>query len=317
MSTPEDPASGDVDVVIVSYRTPDLVLDCIESVRRAGGRSVTVVDNASGDETVDRIRAEHPSVRVVESDHNVGYGAAVNTGAAAGTAPVILVLNGDTLVQPGAIEAFRDHFREAPATALVGPTIRRTDGSLQHSTYPFPSLLDAVVGETGLHLLFGRIRGVRERLLRTWSHDRVRAVDWVVGAAFAVRRSAFEAIGGFDEQYFMYSEEVDLCRRLQDAGHTVEFAPLTVVTHVGEASAKQHRHAMERERQSSAVRYLRLHASPAGATALLRFQRIVTMLRALRDLAASCVGRPEVRERRREEAASRWRLVRERDLWVL
>lgn len=316
MSTTEDPASADVDVVIVSYRTPDLVLDCIDSVLAAGAESVTVVDNASGDETVERIVAEHPSVRLLVNERNVGYGAAANAGAATGDAPVILVLNGDTLVRPGALQAFDHHFRNAPRSALVGPTIRRTDGSLQHSTYPFPSLFDAILGETGLHLLIGRVGFLRERFHRTWSHDRVRSVDWVVGAAFAVRRSAFESVGGFDERYFMYSEEVDLCRRLHDAGHIVEFAPLTVVTHVGEASAKQHRDAMERERQASAVRFLRSHAPPAQAIALLTFQRAVTALRAARDAALSFVSRGHVRYRRRREAAARWELVRERELWI-
>lgn len=315
VSTPGDLTSADVDVVIVSYRTPDLVLDCIESVVAASPRTITVVDNASGDGTVERVRSRHPDVRVVANDRNLGYGAAANAGAAVGDGPVVLVLNGDTLVEPNAAGAFGEHFRRSPEAGLVGPVIRRTDGSLQRSTYPFPSLADAVLGETGLHILIGRIPFVRERFLRTWSHDRTRSVDWVVGAAFAVRRSAFEAIGGFDEGYFMYSEEVDLCRRMHDAGHDVEFAPLTVVTHVGEASAKQDRHAMDRERQSSAVRYLRCHASSRSAAALLSFQRLVTLLRTVRDLLLSIVGAPDQRRARRAEAEARWRLLRERALW--
>ena len=312
---PTDRGVAGIDIVVVSHRTPDLVMDCVDAALAAHPGRVVVVDNASADGTVDQVCGAFPDVDVLANERNVGFGTAVNQGIASTSAPYVLVLNGDTTIEPALLDALVRHLDERPGVGLVGPVLRRTDGSLQHSTFHFPSFVDSVVAETGLQLLVLRIPGLRERFLRTWSHDRIRRVDWVVGAAFAVRRTAFDAVDGFDEDFFMYSEEVDLCRRLADAGHVVEFAPLGVVTHVGEASARQAAEEMERERQRSAVRYLRKHETPRRAVRLLRFLRAVTALRAGRDLAFGLLGTRHERSRRRHEARARWRQVLDPDLW--
>lgn len=303
-------------MVIVSYRTPDLVFDCAHSAIAAGATTVVVVDNASGDGTVAEL-SDVDGVTVLANSHNRGYGAAANQGLAATTSPVVLIANGDTLIPADLLHAIDRRMADRPEVALMGPTIRRTDGSLQHSTFPFPSIADSLIGETGLQLLIGRTPWLRERFLRTWSHDRPRAVDWVVGAAFAVRRAAMDEVGGFDEDYFMYSEEVDLCRRLADRGHLVEYAPVGVVTHVGEASAVQDAENMARRRQQSAVRFLRSHETPARARRLLALLRCISALRYVRDVVFTLVGPPEDRPRRRREAQARWSRVRERELWTV
>lgn len=301
--------------MIVSHNTRDLVLDCVRSASVASPASITVVDNASADGTVDALAGLGADITVIANTENNGYGAAVNQAMATGRAEFVLVLNGDTVVQPDSSVALAAHLHAHPRTALLGPIIRRTDGSIQKSTYPFPSLLDTLVGETGLQLALARIPAIRERFLRTWSHDRARAVDWVVGAAFVIRRATFDQIGGFDEGYFMYSEEVDLCRRLVDAGHVVEFAPVTEVVHVGEASAAQDRSRMDRERQRSAVRYLRTHETPRRARRLLAALRLITALRCGRDHLLAMTSRGDDARRRRSEATAKAALVREHALW--
>src|SRR5205807_4308376 len=135
-----------------------------------------------------------------------------------------------------------------------------------------------LLGETGMHLVVRRVPVLRERLHRTWSHTAARRVPWVVGASLAIRRRAFEQVGGFDEAYFMYWEEVDLCRRLEREGFETHFAPVTTVVHLGEASTGD-RTASMRQRLLSQRRFLLQHASPRSAALVLSLFRMIAAAR--------------------------------------
>jgi GT2 family glycosyltransferase len=307
------PPETDLTVVIVSYNTRAAVLDCVSSVRAANASKVVVVDNGSTDGTVDQLAARFPDVDVIVEPDNPGYGAAANRGAAHCDSDAFLLLNGDTRVDPATIGLLLDYLRDHPDVGVVGPRMIGTDDELQRTTFPFPSTLDVVVGETGLGLLLRRVPIVRDHLLRTWDHSHPRAVPWVVGAALAIRRSAFESVGGFDESFFMYGEEVDLCRRLADRGHLTHYAPVTTVVHIGAASAEQNDHAMQRQRLVSGQRLLRLYETPARRAVHLQLLRMIVALRAARDVAFG-LGSPAGSERR-EAARARWALVREAALW--
>jgi GT2 family glycosyltransferase len=272
-----------------------------------------VVDNGSTDGTVEQIARCFPDVEVLVQPDNPGYGAAANRGAERCESDAFLLLNGDTHVDPTTIGRLHDYLREHPSVAIVGPRLVGTNGKLQHSTFPFPSTLDVLVGETGLLHVLRRVPIVRDRLLRTWDHSRARAVPWVVGAVLAIRRDAFEAVGGFDEQFFMYGEEVDLCWRLAAAGYATHYAPVTTVVHIGAASATQDARNMQRERLVSGQRLLRLHESHGRRAVHLQLLRLIVALRAARDLAFAAV--PASRPQRRANAAAGWTLVRERELW--
>ena len=303
-------------VAVVSFDTKRVLEACLESVVAAQPAEVVVVDNGSTDGSIELVGERFPTARLIVNDANRGYGAAANQAVAACSSPVVLLLNSDTVLARDAPRALGSYLQARPQVAVAGPRLRNPDGSLQRSTYPFPHAADTVLGETGLHLLVGRIPLLRERFWRTWSHDVSRRVPWVLGAALAIRRSAFEAVGGFDEDFFMYGEDVDLCRRMHDAGFEVHFAPVTTVTHVGGSSTANHDAAMRREFLVSKGRYLSRHAPAPNAARLLAVLRAVAAARMVRDALALRIARSgEERERLRRSHAGWKAVLAERALW--
>lgn len=303
-------------VAVVSFNTRELLERCLRSVAAAGAATVVVVDNGSTDGSIELVREQFAGVRLVVMERNHGYGAAANVAFAACDAPALLLLNSDTVVAPDVLAVLARHLAEHPGAAIVGPRLANPDGSLQPSTFPFPSPPDLLMGETGLHLLVRRVPRLRERWLRTWSHDEARAVPWVIGAALAIRRGPFEAVGGFDESYFMYWEEVDLARRLADAGYGTHFEPATTVMHVGEASTAQHAAGMRREWLAGQRRYLCCHERRGRVALFLRMQRVLNLTRVARDRMRRVVARdPARRELLDASLTARRTLLAERELW--
>jgi GT2 family glycosyltransferase len=274
-----------------------------------------VVDNGSTDGSIELVRERFARVRLLVSQRNRGYGAAANAAIEACETPAVLVLNSDTRLEPEALTTLGRYLDEHPRAAVVGPRLVNADGSLQRSTYPFPSAGDTLLGETGLHLVVRRIPWLRERSWRTWSHDRACQVPWVLGAALVIRRSAFEAVGGFDEAFFMYGEEVDLCRRLAAAGFEVHYAPVTSVVHLGGASTAARAQAMQREYLLSKRRYLTGHEPRPRARRVLFVLRAIVFARLVRDSARLLAAGGGERRRMRAAVAGWRQLLGERELW--
>jgi N-acetylglucosaminyl-diphospho-decaprenol L-rhamnosyltransferase len=303
-------------VVVVSFEPPDMLAACLESVRETAPVETVVVDNGSREDSIALVRERFPAARLVVNERNRGYGAAANQGIFSCSAPAVLLLNTDTLLEPDAIAVLGRYLAENPRAAIVGPRLANADGTLQRSTYPFPSVADTLLGETGLHLLVRRAPLIRRLSLRTWNHDAARRVAWVLGAALAIRRSAFEAVGGFDEDFFMYGDEVDLCRRLSAAGFETHFAPATTVTHLGGASTATRASEMRREFLVSKRRYLVRHESPRAASRILWIMRAVVLARVLRDaVRLRLAGESEDREQLRQSIDDSKALLRDRGLW--
>ena len=229
-----------VAAVIVNYNGGDYLLGCTESLRQAGVHNVVVADNASSDDSIARLRAADPTAAVVETGANYGYGGGVNRGAAA-VPPgpdVLLVCNADLVLQPESVSTLVAALDADPALGLVGPRIDNSDGTLYPSARTFPHLTDAV-GHAFLGMLAPNNRFTRRYRLLDWDHKTARRVDWVSGACFAIRRELFERIGGFNEDYFMYLEDVDICRRASAAGAAVAYEPDALVIHVQGVSTDQ------------------------------------------------------------------------------
>jgi GT2 family glycosyltransferase len=300
---------------IVSFNTRGLLDACLESVAAAHPTETVVVDNASTDGSIELVRERYGGVKLIVCERNRGYGAAANRAIGACAAAYVLLLNSDTVLAPDALRTLETYLDHHPRAAVVGPRLVYPDGTLQRSTYPDPSVADTLLGETGLHLLTSRLPYLSERSLRTWRHDVARPVPWVLGAALAIRREAFEAIGGFDEGFFLYGEEVDLCRRLAAAGYETHFAPVTSVVHVGGASTRLHPGA-QREYLVSNRRNLVAHEGHATAARVLATLRAITGARLLRDAVRVRVTRDVERRRRLEASVMGYKgLLRERDLW--
>jgi N-acetylglucosaminyl-diphospho-decaprenol L-rhamnosyltransferase len=221
---PDGEEGAGSDVVVVSYRSAADLAACLGSVlaQEPAPASVTVVDNGSDDGSVG-VATAHGGVDVIALDRNIGFAAAANRGVAAGSAPSVLVLNPDAVLAPGALAALRAALAADPGLAAVTASISDPDGSPYPSARRFPSLPTAAA-----HAVLGLVRPANR-----WSRSYLNPTepDWIAGTAFLARRAALEAVGGFDERYFMYVEDVDLCWRWRQGGWRVGVARDAAVTH--------------------------------------------------------------------------------------
>lgn len=224
-----------VAIVVVNHNTRDELERCLESVLAASRDDVIVVDNASNDGSPEMVEERFPAVRLIRAP-NDGYGAGANRGFELAAADLLLLLNSDTRLEDDAAAALAEYLHAQPQAAIAGPRLRNPDGSLQPSCNHMPTPLHVLLYEGGLARIVARVPVLRAAYLPTWSHDRPRRVPWVLGAALAVRCDALAEAGGFDTDFFLYWEEVDLCRRVADRGWEVHFAPVAEVVHVGGAS---------------------------------------------------------------------------------
>jgi N-acetylglucosaminyl-diphospho-decaprenol L-rhamnosyltransferase len=247
---------NDITAVIVNYNARDLILRCIESLRAEGVADIVVADNASVDGSEEAVRQADPGVRYHQTGGNLGYGTGANRGVAfaASTAPYLLVLNPDTVVEPGAIKSLLAAIDADPRRGIVGPAIEEPGGTLYPSARTFPDLVDAI-GHAFLGLVLPDNPFTRRYRMLDWDHAETADVDWVSGSCFLVRRAAWDSIGGFDEAYFMYAEDVDLCWRAHQAGWTVTYEPAARVTHVQGASTDRHPYWMIAEHHKALLRF--------------------------------------------------------------
>jgi N-acetylglucosaminyl-diphospho-decaprenol L-rhamnosyltransferase len=245
--------------VVVNYESGPLLEQCVRSVvadDSAGPAELVVVDNASQDDSVATLRATLPDVTVIRAPGNLGYARAANLGTAATRADVVAVLNPDTRLEPGTAAACLGRLERAPHLGACGPRLKNLDGTDYPSARRNPSLPLAV-----MHALLGLWWPTNRFTARYRQLDadpaRARDVDWVSGAAVWLRRASLDAVGGWDERYFMYFEEVDLCWRLRSAGWEIAYEPGGVVWHVHGAMTSRHPYRMCLEHHRSAWRYAR------------------------------------------------------------
>jgi N-acetylglucosaminyl-diphospho-decaprenol L-rhamnosyltransferase len=268
--------------VVVNYEAGTLLTACVRSVladTSAGDVDLVVVDNGSADGSVDALRAAVPDVRVVRSPGNVGYARAANLGIAATRAPVVAVLNPDVTIEPGTAKAMLARFEGDAALGACGPRIRNVDGSDYPSARRSPSIGLAVA-----HGAFGLWWPSNPFTARYRELDadpaQPRSVDWVSGAAIWLRRSALDAAGGWDETYFMYMEDLELCRRLRLAGFGVAYEPGGAATHVQGASTSRTPYRMLVQHHRSAWRFARQRLTGAAAV-LLPFAALYLSVRCI------------------------------------
>ena len=220
--------------VVVNYESGDALTACVASllsdVSAGGPPEIVVVDNGSADGSVAHLHAVHPDVAVVDAGGNVGYATAANRGIAATTAPVVAVCNPDLVVRPGTAAALLAVFA-APDVGAAGPRLLNPDGSTYPSARRDPTLTDAV-GHATLGWIWPRNPFTRRYRELDADPSVARDVDWASGAALWLRRAAIEEIGGWDEDYFMYMEDVDLGWRLREAGWRIRYEPAGAVVHV-------------------------------------------------------------------------------------
>jgi GT2 family glycosyltransferase len=207
--------------VVVTYNALPWIEQCLESVAEV---DTVVVDNGSGDGTVDLVREGFPAVRVVESE-NRGLSAGWNTGIEATDAEHVLLLNADAWLVEDALPALVVAADRYPRAAVIGPRLLNTDTTLQRSVRGYPTLWRLATEYLYLRKLAPRSRALNAFYGAGFDHESEREVEWVMGACLLVRRAAYDEVGPFDERYFMFSEEVDWMRRAADRGWSVVFTP--------------------------------------------------------------------------------------------
>lgn len=248
-----------VDVVVVSYNSRDSLLRCVGGLLGVPEAHVVVVDNASPDRSLDVL--DGLPVTTVQLDTNLGFGHGNNRGVREGRAPFVLFLNPDAAVDRGSLLRLVGELESNPEAAAAAPRILGDDGELHQSLRRFPRLSSTYAQALFLHRLFPHALWTDELIRRPQAYERPGEHEWVSGAAILVRRDAFEAVGGFDEGFFLYCEDTDLCARLRAAGGTVRYVPDAVVHHVGGASAP--RPSLFPVAVASRVRYAHKHRTRA------------------------------------------------------
>ena len=225
-------------VIIVNWNVRDLLRECLRSIEAGkGGLSleIIVVDSASSDDSVAMVRSEFPSVHLIACTENVGFPRGNNLGLQEARGDYLLLLNPDTVIVDDALAVLVSYLQANPDVGVVGPQLLNLDGSVQSSRRRFPTAATGFFESTWLE---GLAPGILRRYYALDLPDAATAdVDWLTGACIMVPRSTYEAVGGMDEGYFMYSEELDWCRRIKESGRRVVYYPAAqVIHHVGKSS---------------------------------------------------------------------------------
>ena len=252
----------DLSVIILSWNVRELLRACLRSltddeqrttadvpassfVLRPSSlkREIIVLDNASADGSAEMVAAKFPEAKLIRNAENLGFARANNIGIAASTGRYVLLLNSDTIVPPGALEALVAFMDAHPQAAACSPRLRQLDGAPQPYAFgcdPSPGYL----------LRRGLARALFRRPLHDWAVAEPIQVDWVSGACLLVRRAVIEQVGALDEAMFMYFEDNDWCRRMRLAGWQVWYVPTAAITHIGGAGLKQNPRARAAYHQS-------------------------------------------------------------------
>ena len=256
LAMPQEPR---VSVVIVSWNTRDLLRGCLASIELSPLVLETfVVDNASEDGSIEMVRAEFPRVTVIPNGDNLGFGRANNLAFARASGEYVLLLNPDAQLEADALESLVGTLDNQSSTAVVGPHVVNADGSIQSTRRRFPTVATLFVESTPLQsVLSAQHSLLRDYYVLDRPDDAPQRVDWLVGACLLVRRSALVQVGGFDERFFMYFEEIDWCRRFRKTGWSVVFEPPARVRHLGGQSSNQVPTRRQCEFNESKCRYAR------------------------------------------------------------
>lgn len=266
--------SPDVSVIVVSLDTKGYLARCLEAIPRAASgidAEVIVVDNGSADGTQRMVTDRFPGVRLIPNARNLGFGAANNVGARAAHGRAILVLNSDCELEAGALTLMVTALQRDPAIGAVLCRLVNGDGSLQPSVH---ATLPSVVSLLGDLVLLSSLRHrlYRTTVLHRWllrgamrRHESSHDVAWGGGACILIRRAVWEEVGGFDERFFMYWEDVDLCKRLGDAGYRLRYVADAVASHHWGKSTAQRPAAMLRESYRSRLAYFEKHFPGVGS----------------------------------------------------
>jgi GT2 family glycosyltransferase len=290
----------DLSVIIVSWNVRELLARCLEALYatvRTLSFEVIIVDNASVDGSAAMVGERFPEVILIANADNLGFGRANNQGAAIARGRHLLLLNPDAFVHQGTVERLVAFLDTNPDAGAAGPKLLNEDGTLQRSVTSFPTVLTELWTTLGLDRAFPRHPVFGHYKLTHWAMDDLRPVDALMGACLLVRREVVEHTGLFDEQFFMYSEEVDLCYRIQGAGWRNYFLPDVQATHIWGGSSRRVPTATFLRLFRSRVQFFRKHYGPRATACYKAVLALAAVMRV--------VGGPAIFTLRRDPALIR------------
>lgn len=272
----------DVSVIIVSWNAKAHLLNCLHSlIDTANGYSqeLIVVDNASSDGSPDVVASQFPAVKLIKNAENLGFAKANNIGMQTSRGRYVCLINSDVIVLEGCIEKLMAFMDENHNVGMTGPRILNPDHSLQVQCRRFPTIWNNICQALGFNKLFPKSAIFSEPFMNYWAHDKVQKVDVITGCFWMVRRKAVDKVGLLDEDFFIYAEDIDWCKRFNKAGWDVLFYPEAEAIHIGGASSDNAPIKFYLEMQKADLQYWRKHHGKLGQASYLVLIFLRHMLR--------------------------------------
>ncbi len=290
----------DVSVIVVNWNTKGLLLDCLRSVNPYGGKrrvEIIVVDNGSSDGSADAVRAEFPGVKLIETGENLGFARANNIGIRESKGRYVCLVNSDVRILDDCLERLAEYMDRNPTVGIVGPRILWPDLSMQDSCRNFPSLWNNFCPVIGLDRVFKGYKLFSGEHMFCFAHDQEAEVDFLAGCFLMIRREGLDQVGLFDERFFIYSEEIDLCKRFWKSGWKVMFFPGAQAIHNARSSSSKAPLRFHLEQQRSRLQYWRKHHNRLS---FIFFYMLIIFQHSIR--LGACVGRWVVQPRARQKS---------------
>ena len=315
----------DISIIIVSWNVRSLLEQCLRSIHRNQysafniqsapnpehrilNTEILIVDNASHDGTVEMLRAEFPAVRVIANSANLGFTRANNQALALAQGRYLFLLNPDTELRADALQKMFEYAEQNPRVGIIGPQLFYGDGSIQSSRRRFPTRVTAFLESTILQQWFPQNRTLTQFYMRDTRDDETQPVDWINGSAMFVRRQVYDQVGGFDEAFFMYSEELDWCRRAKNAGWQIVYLPSAQITHYEGKSSEQVVAQRDIYFHSSKIRYYNKYHGVFFAETLRTFLLATFAFQIARESVKWMLGHK--RALRAQRVKAYWRVVK-------
>lgn len=311
----EDSAINSVSVIIVSWNAREYLASCLQSLRDARPgcvKEIIVADNASADGSPEMVAERFPEVILIRTGANLGFARANNVAMLQASGSAVALVNSDALVHPGCLETLAGHLNDHSEIALVGPRVTGGDGNLQRTCRHLPGLWNTFCRAVALDRLFGKYELFSGYEVPASQHERLHEAEVLSGCFCVARRSAVAQIGGFDERFFFYAEDIDWSKRFRDAGWKLAFVPEATATHFGGGSSSKTPLRFSIEILRATLAYWRKHHGVFGECAcrllLVLHHGLRLSIRSIQR--AICLDRSErIRDKWTEDFASlRWLL---------
>lgn len=280
----------DLSVILVSYNTAEMTLDALKSLYEGAqdiDMQVFVIDNASRDNSVEKIRRNYPQVHLIENHRNVGFGRANNQALPLLNSQFVLLLNTDAFIKEDTLQKSLQFMKMHPRCGILGVKLLGRDGELQPSCRYFPTIINIFLSRTGLNRIFSSIQMIDDM---KWDHASARKCDWVPGCYYMIRNEVIGQVGLFDPLYFLYYEEVDHCKAVKNAGWDICYFPDTSVIHIGGESAKSQGEITSSGRQIKALQieseilYFRKQNGALGVITHILLSNLADLIQLAKDI---------------------------------